>query len=272
MYRGFAFTGDGGGFGGSYQGSAGQAAPGGGPYVFVNAEAEAVVGRFTVPPDDARKHAYDNFVGALKAAGLWTIAKLPLLYVAGPDEQSSLLNWTNATWNATKQSAPVFTADEGFTGNNSTDYIITGATPTLLGLGTVSDTVGFFTGTNSATAGLDCGNVASSGALGSVHAGSTPTVRVNAAASLAIAGGGSAPHHICGVRRDTSEHIGFRNGAQKTSFVTANSGTTSTGAIRFGLNNRPGFVVHPYGPALSDAEILALSNAITALWATVSAL
>lgn len=93
------------------------------------AETEAIAAAFTTPPTTARKDLIDAAVVALKSAGVWT--KLDALYAfAAADSQAALINWkAPGTFNCTEVNAPVFTADQGFTGA-STKYLDSGFNPT----------------------------------------------------------------------------------------------------------------------------------------------
>jgi len=100
----------------------------GATYQYVNAEASALAARFTTPPTYARAALIDTLVGALKTAGVW--AKLDALYVmAAADSQAARQNWIANLYNATAVSGPSFTADRGYTGNNSSSYVDTNFNP-----------------------------------------------------------------------------------------------------------------------------------------------
>lgn len=97
-------------------------------YVFTNAEAAALVARFTTPPTDARKLLIDTTVGSLKSSGIW--AKADLLWFAGSDSQASRRNWVADLYNLTAVSGPTFTTDRGFTGDATAAYLESGFNPT----------------------------------------------------------------------------------------------------------------------------------------------
>lgn len=101
----------------------------GGGYQFTNAEAAALVARFTTPPTDARKALIDALVGTLKAGGVWE--KLDTLYIlAAADSQAARLNWIVDLYNLTPINSPVFTPDRGYQGDSSTSYLASGFNPT----------------------------------------------------------------------------------------------------------------------------------------------
>ena len=98
-------------------------------YQFANAEASALVARFTAPPTNARKALIDTLVGSLKTAGVWS--KLDLLYVmAAHDAQAARRNWLADAYNLTPVSAPTFAVDRGYQGDGSASYLETGFNPT----------------------------------------------------------------------------------------------------------------------------------------------
>lgn len=106
-------------------------------YVFTNAEAEALVARFSSKPANSRKSQIDAFVGALKAAGVW--AKLDFLHVmAAHDEQAATRNWIADQFNASNSGCS-FDADNGFTGAGDPTHIDTNALATSLGHMTSGD-------------------------------------------------------------------------------------------------------------------------------------
>jgi hypothetical protein len=86
----------------------------------------AIFAAFTTPPTAQRQVIIDTCVNALVASGVWD--KLDVLYMlAAADSQAALVNWVNpGTYDGTLVDTPTFTADEGFTGNGSSDEIDTG--------------------------------------------------------------------------------------------------------------------------------------------------
>ena len=102
---------------------------GAGSYPFTNAEAAALVARFTTPPTNARKALIDAWWTTVKAAGV-SASDLDIFVMhAGADSQASTRNWIADAYNPTPVNSPVFTADRGFTGNG-TAYLDTGFNPT----------------------------------------------------------------------------------------------------------------------------------------------
>ena len=98
-------------------------------YTFTNAEAEALVARFSVQPTNARKALIDDLVGDLKTAGVWS--KMDALYVlAAHDSQAARQNWIADQYNLTAVSGPTFTADRGYTPDGAASYLDTAFNPT----------------------------------------------------------------------------------------------------------------------------------------------
>lgn len=98
-----------------------------------DADAQAIFGAFTTPPDDTRKGLINAYVLALKAGGVWN--SLDGLYVfAAADSQAALINWRNpGTHDATLVNAPTFTQDRGFTGNGTNSYVNSNFNPSTAG-------------------------------------------------------------------------------------------------------------------------------------------
>jgi hypothetical protein len=84
-----------------------------------DAAAQTIFNAFTTPPSTTRKGHINTLVLALKAANIWTT--LDALYVmAAADSQAAKINWKQpGTYNLTEVNSPTFTADQGFTGDNS---------------------------------------------------------------------------------------------------------------------------------------------------------
>lgn len=97
----------------------------GGGYAFTNAEASALVERFTTRQTDARKALIDTLVGSLKAGSVWS--KLDALYVlAATDSQASRQNWIANQYNLSLVNTPTFVADRGWTGTAGNGQLSSG--------------------------------------------------------------------------------------------------------------------------------------------------
>lgn len=76
-------------------------------------ETDALLARMTSAPDSTREGHIDDFIAALKTAGVWD--KLDGLFVtAAHDEQAALLDWKEDRTAVKAASAPTFTTDTGF--------------------------------------------------------------------------------------------------------------------------------------------------------------
>lgn len=100
----------------------------GGGYAFVNAEAAALVARFTTQPDNTRKALIDTTVGALKASGCFQRADI--LWFIEPNSQGSRQNLVADQYNLIAVGSPTFVPDRGFTGDGAAAYLETNFNPT----------------------------------------------------------------------------------------------------------------------------------------------
>src|SRR5215217_346283 len=100
------------------------------PPSFVNSEALAVYNAMTVKPNNTRAALIDGIVGDLKTAGLW--AKLDTFYLLwSHDAQAARVNWINpAKFGLTVQGVPVFTANNGYSGNGA-GCLLSGFVPSV---------------------------------------------------------------------------------------------------------------------------------------------
>ena len=102
---------------------------GGGGLRTLETETVALVRRFTTAPTGARIFVIDQTIAGLKNAGLWT--KLDCLwFMAAEVADQALTNWISGSFTMTVNGTPTFTADRGYTGNNSSGYLQTGFNPT----------------------------------------------------------------------------------------------------------------------------------------------
>jgi hypothetical protein len=90
-------------------------------------EATAFYARITTP-SRTRKLAYNALIYSLKNSGVWD--RLDALYMfAAADQATALTNLKSSSYGATAISSPTFTADTGFTGNGTTNYLDSGFNP-----------------------------------------------------------------------------------------------------------------------------------------------
>ena len=240
----------------------------------VDAAATALIARMSPAPDTTRQGHINTLIVALKAAGVWD--KTDILYVlAAHDAQAAGLNWKAATFELTLTNAPTFTTDRGYAGDGSTSYLDTGYNPASASVGmALNDAhIGVYARDNTADADFDM-----QGTLGTnlgVRARNLTAaqIRVCSGTSTAFTTGGNAPHHIMGIRRDASNQLGFRNGAQDVTAAVASTALPGYITI-FGngsiFSDRQMAAAH-VGRALSDPQALALANAIQSYMTAVGA-
>lgn len=254
-------------------------------YDFTNSEAAAWVAAFTTEPSDADKGYYDTFVGALKAASIWT--KIDVLWwLGGPDSQASRINAKdpgNLTLGLVN--SPSFTAYRGFTGDGSTSYLTTGYNPSTFGgqYTLNSAHIAIYSRTSALVAACDMGcRVSASDNQACVFVRSTGDVasfRLNQDA----AGTGTASTNGSGlfvVRRSASnaEAI-FRNGSSLGTDTTVTD-TIPNLAMFIGAINQNGsaalFSSRQYlfacaGSSLTDQNITDLNTAVAAFATSIGA-
>lgn len=233
---------------------------GGGDSGPLDPDAEALIGRMTVPPSAQRKRLISDTIVALKAAGVWAL--LDLLYVfAAHDAQAGLLNWKAAVFNATAVAGPSFIVDRGYAGNGSTAYIATGWGPTD-GVQFQQDSAHMAAWVLSAAQGESViGNTVTTGArsvLQPVVPGNTIGILLNDATGSVTIPNAIATGLFLASRSGASAIAAYRNGSSLGSDTIASSGL-STGAVTF---DRDGGVIST--ARLSQASLGASLNATQA--------
>jgi len=217
-----------------------------GGYTFANAEAAALVARFTTPPTNARKLLIDNLVGALKTANVWT--KLDAFYVlAAADSQAARRNWIADLYNLTEVNAPTFTADLGYTGNGTTAYLDSGFNPTTAPAAKFvqdSNHLGIWSRTNLDNAGSpspEIGNAQSRCQRQAAVSGAAQG-RPNSAGTVTIATGGFPGHTMysrtaAGIWEGYAQGVDAGGGTDaSTALTSANLYILSSNTGAFGLN------------------------------------
>lgn len=97
-----------------------------------DADAAALIALMSVAPDSTRQGHINTLVTALKGAGCW--AKLDELWImAAHDAQAARLGWKRYK-NLTAVNSPTFTVDQGFAGNGTTSYLDTNFVPSTNGV------------------------------------------------------------------------------------------------------------------------------------------
>ena len=236
-------------------------------YSFTNAEAEALVARFTTEPDDARKLLIDNMVGALKSAGVW--AKLDALYLmAAADAQAAQRNWIADLFNLSEVSAPAFVADRGYTGDGVASYVDTGLTPSTGGTKLVLNSMVFglwsrSAGQQTAPSGITAGG----SQITVLPRSATDTFNVRANSATATTAANADGIGLYAVNRSGASALElYKNGAQAASAATASLGLPTT-SVAFGGNHLAAFNTIQIaggflGQSLSGADHAALYSAM----------
>lgn len=247
-------------------------------YTFVNAEAAAVVARFTTPPTNARKLLIDNLVGSLKTGGVWS--KLDAFYMlAAADAQSSLLNWVSTSFNLTAVNSPVLEVDRGYTGDGTTSYLDTGFNPTTaVGAKFTQNSASFGiysrTNLNNAGAASNDGGALNSQIARQGAVSGNALGRANTGVGILI-GGGAYPGDICWSRTAAGVWEGYAQGVDSgggtdasAAMTNANMRLLSFNGSAFGVNQLASGHI---GSGLTAGEVLALRNARLAFLQAIGA-
>lgn len=198
----------------------------GSSYVFVNAEAEALVARMAPQPNNTRKELIDEYFTAIKSgalSGTNLLTKLDVDYfLAAHDQQAANLNWVQNLYNLTPVNSPVWTLDRGYTGGSPAYLTTDGYTPNYsVGVKAVQNSVhnGVWSRTD-VSAGVDMGNQ-----VMTVESRTSGTVRMRCMTTTSGVTGTVANSlgHTMGNRNNATDHQNFRNGVQLTSSVIASA-------------------------------------------------
>lgn len=234
---------------------------------------DALLGRMSVAPGDARTGAIDALVRALKAAGVW--AKLDALYLlAAHDAQAARLNWVSSGFTLAAVNSPGFTADRGYSGDGATSYLDSGFTDGISGaLRQDNAHRGIWCGTNIDNSGaFDCGTT-----RGAINARSGSVARLFANAS-AITNpalpAGTSIGWTCFSRNNAADYLFARDTTQST-ITNASAGLSGTSA-RICSGSGSSFSARRiqaahWGTALSSGEMNALRAALAAWMTAVGA-
>lgn len=243
-------------------------------YTFTNAEAAAVVARFTTQPDTARKALIDNLVGALKTAGVWS--KLDALYIlAAHDAQAARRNWIADTYNLTVANAPTFTTDRGYTGDGASARLDSGFVPGVAAGQWALNSASLFSYANTNVA-ENAGDIGSSGStsVGVVQgrrAAGQADGDINNAQSAALRTAVATAIGLTTVSRTGASANKLYRGAS----VLASSATATVAVPTGGANSAVSILAHTgvsfstkriavggWGAGLSDTEVADLNTAL----------
>lgn len=234
----------------------------------------------TVQPLQARKAPIDDLVKRLKATGIW--AKLDLLHVyAAHTEQAALLNWKSpGTFDGTSVSGMLFTADQGFTGDASADYIDTGWVANTNGVNYTQNAASFgaWSRTAGTGAGIDLG-LATQGAARVLFRNASNQIsagRINDATNSLMASSITDGSGLTAVERPSSatKHV-YKNGAVGSDVSVASTGRPATafhvgGEGGSGTSSRQ-FAMFFAGGALGAAGQLTFYSAVQAYMQAIGA-
>jgi hypothetical protein len=237
-------------------------------YSFVNSEASAYVARMGVQPDEGRKAIIDTFVGALKAASIYT--KMKAFYLlASHDSSAALLNAVANANNATVSGSPGFVADRGYTGlaspaalldlnlvpNNASPFVQNSASMTVWHLNDLQ--------TPSPTMGTNDGSTY----LNPRNASNQFGACVNDWTNLLVANSNATGIFIANRSAIGARQL-YKNGSSVGSDATASAGTSSTDFLALsGTNVFPdehqlGALL--IGSSLTSTDAAALTTALQA--------
>lgn len=249
-----------------------------------DADALALIARFSTPPTPWRAYYIERLIVAAKAHGWWNY--VDQLCLIGADSQCSLLNWKNngipggTLGDAT--AAPAFTADRYFTFDGINDEIDTGFNPTTVGGLYAQDSA--FAAWWSAVSAVQTGAVFgwTDGTDGVTflprHSSNETRIRINQGAAFVAATGVSdgAGFYVADRSGPTALKV-FRNGVQLGSDGTTASAALNNATFKIGLAAAGGYtatpwLAHAFGGHMPDAmhahmyaDILAYLQAIGAV-------
>lgn len=228
-----------------------------------SAEVSQFFGRISTP-DGTHTTAYTTLIDGLVSDGVW--AKLDALWIcAAADEATALTNLVSSSFGSTNNGA-AFSADHGFTGDGSSDYVDTGFNPVSAAGHYVQDSASFgYYDRTSAVSGVPIAMGANDGsnvAHIQLQSGGLATCVVNAGGGDVFFPSGTAQGMMIATRTDATTSKIYANGSLATSGTGSASSTGSVNANFFlAARNQGGTPV-----AFADHEFAAafLGGALTA--------
>jgi hypothetical protein len=192
-------------------------------------ESLTAIAAMTVPPSTARKKLINNFISALKTAGVWT--KLDLVYLmAAHDAQAARLNLkTPASFAMSVVGAPVFTTDRGYKGDGVDDYLEPGFNPATAGgnFSLNSAYMGVWIETAHTTAGTAMSEIGNAQArLWTKFNSTNIATRLNDGTSTTGAGGGATGYYDIS-RTGSGSYERYHNTTTLTTASVASTSVTS---------------------------------------------
>lgn len=198
----------------------------GGSYTIVNAETTTLLAAMSVQPDMRRTIIIDTFIGALKAAGVWS--KIDVMWVfAAHDEQAARINWKSpGNFTCAVINSPVFTPNIGYAGDGVSGYLDPSWVKSTHAVQFTLNDAHIFT--YQRTEASTIGTIGQAGltrisAGGGVTLGERSGCAVNSFTVVSLAGG-TMPQLTLGRRNDASNASLIRDGVE----VVAPSAAVST--------------------------------------------
>ena len=235
-------------------------------------QARALFARLATQPAPARAAAYDAMIRALLAAGVWS--KLDALYLlAAADAATALTNLKQSSYGLTAVNSPAFTADRGYTGNGTTQYLNPGFTPSTAGGNLVQNSGSIFwwiRTRNAGSAGDAVGAYASSTDIFMDLVNPGVGIRFNSTNSADLSGGSTAAQAgMWAASRESSTRVaGYYNGVEEVSSnAKKSSGLTANPMIVLGQKATTNLCKDEisaagFGAGLNATEHAAVYNAI----------
>jgi hypothetical protein len=253
-------------------------------YSFVNAEAAALVARFTTPPTNIRKALIDDLVGSLKTAGVWS--KPDALYIkAAHDAQAARQNWIADQYNLTPVASPTFTVDRGYQSDGVSSYLTTGFNPSTASSPKFTQNsagFGFWSRTDVQSAStVEIGN--SNNVILPRNASDQALYRVNNSTAASTGNGvTTSAGFFAALRADAANERIRQNTTQKNTTVLASAAVSNSPFTVCGRNTNTagGYTVSPgnrqlamsfIGANLTDGECDALYAAVNTYLTAIGA-
>lgn len=243
------------------------------------AETESLTARFTTPPTGARKAQINTCIKALKAAGVWS--KLDALYLfAAADAQAARQNWIADLYNATAVSSPTFTTDRGYAGDGVASYVDSNFNPSSASSPKFVQNSAFFAAwsrTAAASATTSAGHF--DGTKGTtLNPRNTNAIvsRVNQASSFTTGATITDGSGLTSLSRTGASAVRIDKNGVKVADDTNASSTVANGNLKAGTIGNSTFSTTQFaamaiGSQLSEAEDLALYNALNTYLQAVGA-
>lgn len=243
----------------------------------VAAEATALIARMTSAPNSTRQGHINTLITSLKNAGVWT--KLDALYLtAAHDTQAARLNWKSTSYTLTAVGTPTYTTDRGVSTLAAGSYFDSGFNPSTAGGVFVQNSahLGYWAQTDADavhTGQFGVGNLNST--LRHKSASNTAAqIRMNAGSTITTSPFSSGVRRHYALNRNNSANFdGWSAGVKEISALASTSAAPSS--LTFGVLARQSaaatwqvdssgvrYAAFHWGSALSDAEMLALYNAL----------